>query len=69
MVRWLTANSTTISAKEGNIIMSRIGIAVRNRRDSARTRRAVSRAIEQASSPSVRNELLAMAQIQGLPLR
>ena len=57
-----------MNAKEGTI-MSRIGTAVRNRRDSARTRRAVSRAIEHAATPAVRNELLAMAQMQGLPLR
>jgi hypothetical protein len=57
-----------MSAKEGTI-MSRIGTAVRNRRDSARTRREVSRAIERAATPAVRNELLAMAQMQGLPLR
>jgi len=49
--------------------MSRIGTAIRNRRDSARTQRAVSQAIERAATPAVRNELLAMAQVQGLPLR
>ena len=49
--------------------MSKISMAVRNRRDSARTRREVNRAIEHAATPAVRNELLAMAQMQGLPLR
>ena len=49
--------------------MSRISKAVRNHRDSARTRREINRAIERAATPGVRNELLAMAQIQGLPLR
>ena len=49
--------------------MSKISMAVRNRRDSARTRREVNRAIEHAATPGVRNELLAMAQMQGLPLR
>lgn len=49
--------------------MSRIGKAVRNHREIARTRRDVSRAIDHAATIGVREELLAMAQIQGLPLR
>ena len=49
--------------------MSRISTAVRNRRDTAKTRRAVSRAIDSAATIGVREELMAMAQIQGLPLR
>lgn len=51
--------------------MSRISTAVRNRRDSARTTREVNRAIERAATPSVRNELITMAEMQGLrlPLR
>jgi hypothetical protein len=49
--------------------MSRISRAVRNHRDTARTRREVSRAIERAATPGVREELMAMAQVQGLPLR
>jgi len=49
--------------------MSRISRAVRNHRDATRTRREVNRAIERAGTPGVRNELLAMAQVQGLPLR
>lgn len=49
--------------------MSRISRAVRNHRDSARTRREVDRAIERAATPGIRNELLTMAQHQGLPLR
>ena len=49
--------------------MSRIGNAMKNRRHSARTSREVSRAIERAATPSVRNELITMAEIQGLPLR
>lgn len=51
--------------------MSRIGTAMKNRRDHARTSREVSRAIERSASSSVRNELLTMAEVQGvrLPLR
>lgn len=49
--------------------MSRISQAVRNHRDSARTRREIDRAIDRAATPAIRNELLAMAQVQGLPLR
>ena len=49
--------------------MSRLGKAVRTHRDTARTRREVNRAIEHAATPAVRDELLAMAQIQGLALR
>jgi hypothetical protein len=52
-----------------NHTMSRISRAVRNHRDTARTRREVSRAIERAATPGVREELMAMAQVQGLPLR
>jgi hypothetical protein len=49
--------------------MSRIGTAMKHRRDTARTSREVSRAIARAATPSVRNELITMAEIQGLPLR
>lgn len=49
--------------------MSRISTAVRNHRDIAKTRREVSRAIDNAATRGVREELMAMAQVQGLPLR
>lgn len=49
--------------------MSRISTAVRNHRDTAKTRREVSRAIDNAATRGVREELMAMAQVQGLPLR
>jgi len=49
--------------------MSSIATAMRNRRDSARTRREVNRAIDRAASPAVRDELITLAQVQGLPLR
>jgi hypothetical protein len=49
--------------------MSRISIAMKNRRDTARTRREVSRAIDHAATSAVRDELITLAQVQGLPLR
>ena len=49
--------------------MSRISTAMKNRRDTARTRREVSRAIDRAATPAVRDELITLAQVQGLPLR
>ena len=49
--------------------MSRITTAMKNRRDTARTRREVSRAIDHAATPAVRDELITLAQVQGLPLR
>jgi hypothetical protein len=49
--------------------MSKLSTAVRNHRDTARTRRAVSRAIDHAATRGVREELMAMAQVQGLPMR
>src|SRR6478609_10131896 len=60
-------NTAASPAPEKGTIMSRISKAVRSHRDSARTRREINRAIERAATPGVRNELLAMAQIQGLP--
>ena len=55
--------------KKGKSIMSRLSTAVKNHRDTAKTRREVSRAIDRAATKGVREELMAMAQVQGLPLR
>jgi hypothetical protein len=49
--------------------MSRLGKAVRNHRTTARSLREMNRAIDHAATPALRNELLTMAQVQGLPLR
>ena len=49
--------------------MSRISQVVRNRRDSARTRREINKAIDGAATPAVRDELRSMAQAQGFWLR
>ena len=49
--------------------MTRLGKAMRDRRDSARTRREVSRAIDGAATRGMREELMTMAQHQGLRLR
>lgn len=42
--------------------MSNIAAKLRARRAEARTRRAVNRAIDTAASPTVRQELIAIAQ-------
>ncbi len=44
--------------------MSKFTSSIRNRREITRTRRLVNRAIEEASTPSMRNELIAIAQRQ-----
>ena len=44
--------------------MSRLAKAIRSHRETARTRREVSRAIDQASTPAMRDELILMAQRQ-----
>jgi len=49
--------------------MSRLGKAVRSHRMTARSLREMNRAIDHAATPALRNELLTMAQVQGLPLR
>ncbi len=49
--------------------MSRFTQIVRNRRNTAKTRRAVNRALDRAATPAVRDELRAMALAQGLSLR
>jgi hypothetical protein len=63
------SNDAQQCKQKGTTIMSRISKAVRNRRDTARTRREVSRAIDNAATKGVREELMTMAQHQGLPLR
>jgi hypothetical protein len=49
--------------------MNRISRAVREHRSLTRTRRDITRAINESASPAMRDELLTMAQRQGLPLR
>jgi len=44
--------------------MSRLAKAIRSHRENARTPREVSRAIDQASTPAMRDELILMAQRQ-----
>ncbi|WP_196073351.1 hypothetical protein [Nakamurella alba] len=45
--------------------MTTLAKAIRSRRESARTRRAVNRAIDAASTPAMRDELILMAQRSG----
>ncbi len=45
--------------------MSSLAKAIRSHRDMSRTRRAVNRAISQASTPGMRDELILIAQRQG----
>ena len=42
--------------------MSRLGTALRSRRQSNRTRRELARAISNASTPAMRDELIMVAQ-------
>jgi hypothetical protein len=44
--------------------MSRLAKAIRSHREIARSRRQVSRAIDQAPTPAMRDELIMMAQRQ-----
>jgi hypothetical protein len=44
--------------------MSNLAKAIRSRRELARTRRAVNRAIDSAATPSMRDELIVIAQRQ-----
>lgn len=46
-----------------------IAAKIRARRAEARTRKAVHRAIEQAATPSMRHELVAIAQAQNVNWR
>jgi hypothetical protein len=46
--------------------MSTLAKALHNHRLAARNRRAVNRAIDEASTPAMRNELIVMAQNQGM---
>lgn len=45
--------------------MSRLAKAIRSHREIARTRRAVTRAIDSAPTQSMRDELIVIAQNQG----
>ena len=45
--------------------MSRLSKAFRSHRDMARTRREVSRAIDHAATPAMRDELILISQRQG----
>jgi hypothetical protein len=45
--------------------MTSLAKAFRSHRESARTRRAVNRAIDSAATPALRDELILMAQRQG----
>jgi len=44
--------------------MTRISKAIRSHREIARSRRAIYRAIDQASTPTMRDELIVLAQRQ-----
>ena len=46
--------------------MSRITQSIRTNRELSRNRRALSRAIERAGTPAMRDEIILMAQRQGL---
>lgn len=48
--------------------MSRIFASLKQRQETARTRRAVQRALDGAATPAVRHDLLVMAQRRNLPL-
>jgi len=45
--------------------MSRLADAIRTRRQSVRTRRQLDRAISNAATPALRDELILVAQRQG----
>ncbi len=45
--------------------MSRLAKAIRSRRELNRTRRELDRAIGNAATPAMRDELITFAQIQG----
>ena len=45
--------------------MSRITEAIRNNREMTRNRREISRAIDRAATPAMRDEIILMAQRQG----
>ena len=46
--------------------MSKFARTFRNHQIAARNRRAVNRAIDEASTPAMRNELIVIAQNQGV---
>ena len=46
--------------------MSRISTAIRTSRENSRNRRDIGRAIERAATPAMRDEIILMAQRQGV---
>ncbi len=46
--------------------MSRIANAIRSNREISRNRREIGRAIERAATPAMRDEIILMAQRQGI---
>ena len=58
--------STPSAGRERSQIMSKFTRTLRNHQIAARNRRAVNRAIDEASTPAMRNELIVMAQNQGV---
>ncbi len=46
--------------------MSRISNAIRSNREISRNRRELGRAIERAATPAMRDEIILMAQRQGI---
>jgi len=46
--------------------MSRITTAIRSNREMSRNRRELGRAIERAATPAMRDEIILMAQRQGV---
>jgi hypothetical protein len=59
-----TSKSKSLSSKavKGSIAMSRLTKAIRSRRDARRTRRELEAAIRNASTPSLRDELILVGQ-------
>jgi hypothetical protein len=57
--------NTKVSSIERMVAMSRLTKAIRSRRDIARTRRELNRAITNASTPAMRDELIMVAQRAG----
>ena len=54
---------------EGKVTAMNIAAKIRARRVEARTRKAVSRAIDSAPIPSMRHELITLAQVQNIRWR
>ena len=56
------SKSLRSKAVKGSTAMSRLAQAIRSRRESRRTRRALEVAISNAATPSLRDELLLVGQ-------